>query len=170
MRKKRNLLRKNWSDLRAEINKVVIDKKFNPKEFKALSIHQEWKEIKKNIFQSFYEPTSYQPNFCIKNLKNDAFSVSNLKYRPEHYLDKLISEDEAVWFLINETINEEDKHWIYEGKIKNIQIVIDEIWFDELFIVSKNYKWLICIDHNDVLIAQGNKMIEKIKKLKYQNS
>jgi hypothetical protein len=65
-----------------------------------------------------------------------------LEERPELYLDKLINEDETVWYIVNETINESEKFWFYEGKIKSIQTVIDETWFDELYVVSKKYEWL----------------------------
>lgn len=170
MRKKRSLSGKNWSDLRAEINNVLEAKKFSAEEFRALSIHDDWEEIEKKIYTTFYNLPylNQKPNFLWTDFKYETFSVSDLKYRPEYYLDKLIPEHEKVWYLVNETINETTKYWIYEGKIKNIQIITDETWFEELFIVSKNYEWLICIDHHDTLIATGSKMKEKLKDLKYQ--
>jgi len=167
MTRKRNLFGKDWSDLRAEINKVVEHKKFSADEFRALSMHDNWKEIENKIYNSFYNPTylNQRPDFLWRDFKHDTFSVSDLKYRPEHYLDQLIFDHEKVWYLVNETINETTKYWIYEGKIKHIQIIIHEVGFDELCIVSKKYDWLICINHHDILIATGYKMIEKFKNL-----
>jgi len=170
MTRKRNLFGKDWTDLRAAIDKILERKKFCAEEFRALSTHDNWKEIENKIYNSFYNPTylNQKPSFLWKDFKHDTFSVPDLKYRPEYYLDKLINEDEKVWYLVNETINETTKYWIYEGKIKNIQMIIDEIGFDELCIVSKKYDWLICINHHDILIATGFKMIEKLKNLELQ--
>lgn len=170
MSRKRNLFGKNWSTLRAEIKKVSEDEKFETEEFRALSMHDDWKEIEKKIYNSFYNPAylNQKPNFLWKDFKDDTFSVSDLKYRPEYYLDKLIDENEKVWYLVNETINETTKYWIFEGKIKKIQIIIDEAGFHELCIVSKKYDWLLCINHHNILIATGSKMIEKLKNLELQ--
>jgi hypothetical protein len=58
----------------------------------------------------------------------------------------LIDETETVWYFVNETIREGEKFWFYEGKIKTIQKVIEVSGFDELYIASKKYEWLICIN------------------------
>lgn len=99
------------------------------------------------------------------DFKLDTFSLSNLEQRPELYLDRLVDETETVWYVVTETINGRDKFWFYEGKIKYIQTIIDETWFDELYIVSKKYEWLICINHHDILIATGNIMPDKLRKI-----
>lgn len=153
--------------MRAAISKVIADKGLLETEFRPLSIHENWKQIEENIYQTFCTLThhSSRPIWLWTAFKLNTFSVSNLEERPEHYLDRLINDDETVWYIVNETINESEKFWFYEGKIKNIQTVIDETWFDELYVVSKKYEWLICINHHDYLTATGNEMPDKLRKL-----
>lgn len=170
MRKERNLLRKNWSDLRAEISKTIANKRISETDFRPLSIHDNWKQIEEKIYHTFCKLThpTQRPLWLWTDFKLDTFSVSNLNERPELYLDKLVDKNETVWYVVNETINEGDKFWFYEGKIKSIQTIIDETWFDELYIVSKKYEWLICINHHDILIATGNKMPDKLRKMELE--
>jgi len=167
MRKERNLLRKNWTDLRSEISKTIADKGLLETDFRPLSIHENWKQIEEQIYQTFCtlkHPTQ-RPVWLWTDLKLDTFSLSILHDRPELYLDKLVDKTETVWYIVNETINEGQKFWFYEGKIKSIQTIIDETWFDELYVVSKKYEWLICINHHYLLIATGNIMPDKLRKI-----
>ncbi|MCU0328361.1 MAG: hypothetical protein MUE53_05155 [Chitinophagales bacterium] len=170
MRKQRNLLRKNWSDLTAEISKAIADIGIPDTDFRSLSIHDNWKQIEEKIYQTFCTLThpTQRPIWLWTNFKLDTFSLSNLHDRPELYLDKLVDKTETVWYVVNETINEGKKFWFYEGKIKSIKAIIDETWFDEIYIVSKKYEWLICINHHDILIATGNKMPDKLRKIELE--
>lgn len=167
MKKERNFFRKNWTDLRTEISKTIANKGLLETDFRPLSINENWKQIEENIYHTFCKLTHpvQRPIWLWTDFKLDTFSLSNLKDRPELYLDKLVNQAETVWYIVKETISEGDKFWFYEGKIKSIQVVIDETWFSELYIVSKKYEWLICINHHDVLIATGNDMPEKLRKL-----
>ena len=167
MRKERNLLRKNWTDLRTEISRTIADKGLLETDFRPLSIHENWKQIEEKIYHTFCTLTypTKRPIWLWTNFKLDTFSLSNLDDRPELYLDKLVNHVETVWYVVSETINEENKFWFYEGKIKSIQTVIDETSFNELYVVSKKYEWLICINHHDILIATGIEMPDKLRKL-----
>lgn len=168
MRKERNLLRKNWSNLRTEIAAIISQKEIPKEDFRPLSTNEDWEQIGNNITNIFcnlsYSPK--KPAWLWTDFKLDTFSIPNLTERPENYLDKLVNNQENVWYIINETINESDKFWFYEGKIKTIQIIINESWFNELYVVSKKYEWLITINHHDVLIATGKMMPEKLRRLK----
>jgi len=170
MRREKNLLRKNWTDLRTKINKTIAEKGLIDTDFRPLSIHENWKQIEEKIYRTFCTLThpTQRPLWLWTNFKLNTFSFSNLDNRPELYLDKLVDKNETVWYVVTETINEGDKFWFYEGKIKSIQTVIDETWFDELYVVSKKYEWLICINHHDTLIATGNIMPDKLKKLELE--
>jgi hypothetical protein len=170
MRKERNLLRENWTDLRSEISKTIANKRILETDFRPLSIHDNWKQIEEKIYRTFCTLThpTKRPLWLWTDFKLDTFSITNLYDRPELYLDKLIDKTETVWYVVNETINEGDKLWFYEGKIKSIQIIIDETWFDELYIISKKYEWLICINHHDILFATGNKMPDKLRRMELE--
>jgi hypothetical protein len=68
---------------------------------------------------------------------------------------------------MNETVlNGRDKFWFYEGYIDSIELVLGEISYaDEIYVASKKYEWLICINHHNVLIATGKLMPDKLRKL-----
>lgn len=167
MRKERYLLGKNWSNLRTLIAAVISENKISEENFRSLSTNENWKQIEKNIVKEF---CSYpkKSRWLWNNFKLDTFSTSSLANRPECCLDKLIEEKETVWYIVNETINEKDKFWFYEGKIKTIQTIIDETWFDEIYIASKKYEWLIVINHHDIIIATGKTMPDKLRKLDFK--
>lgn len=157
-----------WTDLRKEIEKIRKDFSLRDNQFRPLGLN-EWQEIENKIYQTFCKLTHHKsrPVWLWEHFKLDTFSLSNLKNRPEIYLDRLIDENETVWYVVNETINEENKFWFFEGKIKCIQTIIDKTWFNELYLISKKYEWLICINHHDCLIATGAVMPDKLRELKF---
>ncbi|MVN23520.1 DUF6756 family protein [Mucilaginibacter arboris] len=170
IRKNKNLLRKTWTNLRAEISKVIAEKQIVEADFRPLSIYENWEQIEEKVYQTFCNSinSKKRPVWLWTNFKLDTFSLSNLQNRPEVYLDKLVEKNEKIWYVVNETINECNKLWFYEGKIKSIQIVINETWFDELYLISKKYEWLICINHHDCIIATGNFMPDRLRKLELE--
>ena len=51
----------------------------------------------------------------------------------------------------------------YEGYIKDIVSVLGETTqTDEVYVASKKYEWLICVNHHDYIIATGRNMVEKL--------
>jgi hypothetical protein len=53
-----------------------------------------------------------------------------------------------------------------QGRVKAIRkVILESCYIDELYLVSKKYDWLICINHHDSLIATGKAMAEKLKNL-----
>jgi len=164
-------MRKSWTDLRSEISNVITEKGLLEKDFRPLSVYENWEKIEEKIYHKFCTLTlpTQRPLWLWENFKLDTFSFSNKQKRPELYLDELVDGDETVWFFVNETINGRDKFWFYEGKIKSIQTIIDEtVGLDEFYVVSKKYEWLICINHSDNLIATGNQMPDKLRKLQFE--
>lgn len=169
MTKDRHILLKDWESLRTDIDNIIKDNKLSPTDFKALSIHDDWKAIEENIYHTFCKldhPTQ-RPIWLWEYFKLDTFSI--LVDQPYKFLDQLVDSEEMVWFFVN---GDKDKFWFYEGKVKVIMTVIEESsYIDELYIVSKKYQWLICINHHDGLITTGQMMPYKLRQLKTtQNS
>lgn len=162
--KNRLILQHNWESLRAEIKSIIKDNKFSPTDFKELSIYDDWKSIEENIYHTFckLEHSTNRPVWLWENFKLDTFSIA--VDQPYKLLDQLVDNDEAVWFFIN---GDKDKLWFYEGKVKAIVTVIEQSsYIDELYVASKKYQWLICINHHDNLIATGQVMPDKLRQLK----
>ena len=162
--KDRHILRHNWENLRADIESIIKDKKLLTTDLKALSIHDDWKAIEENIYHLYCKldhPTQ-RPIWLWEYFKQDTFSIA--VDQPCKHLDQLVDASETVWFFIN---GDNDKFWFYEGKIKAIVTVIEESsYIDELYIASKKYQWLICINHHDNLIATGQMLPDKLRQLK----
>jgi hypothetical protein len=167
MRKRRHILRKDWSDLRSRIAEVIDKSNLDPKKFRPLSVYDGWEEIESRIYSCFCSNSVQHTKrlWLWSHFKLDTVSVYFKDNLPEYYLDKLIDEQEVVWYVVNETINEKTKFWFYEGTINGILKIIENAGFNELYIVSKKYEWLICINHHDYLIATGDVMPEKLSKI-----
>lgn len=145
--------RYDWLPLRSAICRAVLDKKIRKEDFRPLSLHENHKVTEEKIYHTFcqLEHPTLRPNWIWQNFKRDYSVIPDLKDRPERYLHHLINHDETVWYIVNE----DGRFWFYEGRIRAIQTIIDETWFDEVYIVSKKYKWLVCINHHDALIVTG---------------
>jgi len=162
--KDRNILRHEWEDLRADIDHIIKAQNLSQTEFRSLDIHSDWETIEESIYHVFCKldhPTQ-RPIWLWEYFKLDTFGVTN--EQPFKYLSKLVDNDESVWFFVN---GDKDKFWFYEGKINSIVTVIEESsYIDELYIASKKYNWLICINHHDDLIATGQTMPDRLRQLK----
>ena len=167
--KDRHILRQNWESLRADIESIIKDNKLSSTSFKALSIHDDWKAIEENIYHTFcrLDHPTQRPVWLWENFKLDTFSIAvDQSFK---LLDQLVDIDETVWFFMN---GDRDKLWFYEGNVKAIMTVIGESsYIDEIYVASKKYQWLICINHHDDLIATGQIMPDKLRGLQTtQNS
>ena len=153
-----------WTELRKEIEKIRKDFGLTDIQFQPVSL-QDWQEIEDKIYQTFCKLTHHtsRPVWLWEHFKLDTFAVT-IEPKPYLYLDKLIDENETVWFFVNESVNETDKFWFYQGQVKPIQTIIGEACnIDELYLVSKKYDWILCINHHSVLIASGQLMPDKLR-------
>lgn len=154
-RKKRNLLRKNWAPLRAEIERIISEESIDTADFRALSIWEEWETIQRKIYETFCGVKHYKKasGWLWENFKLGTTSLS-LREVPRHEtLLKLVDPQEKFWFFINETINEKTKFWFYEANLAAVLKIIEESSVDEYYLVSKKYNWLICENHHEVLFV-----------------
>jgi hypothetical protein len=170
MKTGRHILRHDWKSLRADIENIIKDKDLSSTDFRQLSVHEDWKAIEENIYQTFckLDHPAQRPIWLWERFKLATFSIRTK--HPYTLLDKLIDNDEIVWFFVN---GDNDKFWFYEGRIKAIMTIIGEsTYIDELYLASKKYHWLVCINHHDYLIATGQIMPDKLRQLEItiQNS
>ena len=163
MTKDKQIFRQDWQSLRSDIENIIKVNNISKTDFKALSIQDDWKVIEENIYHKFckLDHPIERPIWLWEYFKLDTFSISVDK--PYKYLNQLIDNEETNWFFVN---GDKDKFWFYEGRVKAIKTVIEESsYIDELYIASKKYEWLICINHHDDLIATGQEIPDKMRKL-----
>lgn len=155
-----------WSCLRIEIEQVCKHLDLPTNQLRPLNI-LEWKEIEDKICRTFFElaGSTARPTWLWNNFKGEITS-QQFQYTPLWALNKLVNPKEVVWLIVNETVNERDKFWFYEGYIEPICQVLGECYnLDEIYVVSKKYEWLLCIDDHDILIAAGTTMPALLQKL-----
>lgn len=155
-----------WTQLRENIEAIRQANKIAENNFKPVDINA-WRQIQEKIFFTFCNIQSQNDKFngLWKHFKQNVYSVHFNRNYPFDSLLQLVDNSEKVWLFINETVNEREKFWFYEGRIEFIIFVLGESIVDEVYIVSKKYEWLLCINHHDVLIATGNTMPEKLMRL-----
>lgn len=165
MRKKRHILRDNWKSIRENIEQVIKEYRIAPEDFKPVNIN-EWEEIENKIIETFCDfPLSYKyrPTWLWEYFKFSGTALSNLvEYAPQ-YLPELLEPEERVWFFVND---HKSKFWYYEGTVRSIQTIIDESYWDEFYIVSKKYDWLICMNHHEIFMTIGAEIPEKLWTIK----
>lgn len=155
-----------WTTLRQNIETIRQEKQISEREFKPVDIYT-WQDIQQKIFTIFC--TSRNNNnhltWLWADLKLDTYSIHFDKNWPFEAFLPLVDPSEKVWLFVNETVNKGTKFWFYEGLINTIVFVLKESFVDEVYIASKKYEWLLCLNHHDVLIATGQPMVDKLKKL-----
>jgi hypothetical protein len=135
--------------------------------FRELPIDK-WQEVEKKLIDNFTKLNyGKEKAFWLWEFyKQETFSFQCGYNYPFDQLLKLVNHDEQVWLMLNETVNEQPKYWYYEGYIETIVLILYEsTQTDEVYIASKKYDWLMCINHHDVLIATGNYMPGKLRAL-----
>jgi hypothetical protein len=160
----RQKLRHTWESLRADIEGIIEDKKISVNDFRSLRNHENWKTIEENIYHTFckLDHMTERPIWLWEFFKLDTSCI--VVEEPYKLLDRLVENDETVWFFVN---GDKEKLWFYEGKVPAIITVIKESsYIDELYLASKKYQWLICINHHDDLVATGEIMPDKLRRLK----
>ncbi len=154
--KKRNILSRDWTSLRSDIERAQNELGISDNEFKELKIN-EWELVQSNIFKSFLydRPQNIKRSWLWNDLKVEAYSIGCFT-DPYQKLNLLIKNDDFVYFFVNETVNEQTKFWYYEGNVNSIISIIGEtIGLSEYYLVSKKYDWLLCTNHHNSLIGVG---------------
>lgn len=157
------LQHKDWENLRAEIENIIRDNNIAPCDFKILGTHDGWDKIEERIYHTFckLDDPKIRPIWLWEFFKLDTSSL--VVKPPFELLEQMIDPTEEVWFFVN---GYKDKFWFYQGRIKAIRkVILESCYIDELYLASKKYEWLLCINHHDYLIATGSIMAEKLRNL-----
>jgi hypothetical protein len=127
----------------------------------------EWKSIEDKVYDTFCGIPHHhsRPGWIWENLKVESAGI-NLEKHAYLLLDKIIDKDEQLFLLLNETVSEANKFWIYESTVQSIQAVLSEASeIDEVTIVDKKFNWILCINHHNAIVVGGEKMIRKLREV-----
>ena len=82
---------------------------------------------------------------------------------PHAQLTSLADPAEVVWLMLNETVQGGDKFWFYQATPRAISRVLAECYYlDEVYLLSRKYAWLLCLNHHGVLYGIGFPTQEKL--------
>ncbi|MDX2241287.1 MAG: DUF6756 family protein [Leptolyngbyaceae cyanobacterium bins.302] len=98
------------------------------------------------------------------NFKEPCITYNPESGYPEELLPHLIPAEELVWFVATDSGRQRNKFWLCEGTIKAIAQVIANSYSFEYYLASKKFRWLLCVNHHDILIAVGEEMVNKLQK------
>jgi len=156
-----------WTPLREEIGIAQKYLHIPESEFRPLPHTTNWHELEEKIYKTFCQlehPTD-RPIWLWTIFKNKEYFL-DFETTSYLFLTSLVDKEETVWFMVNETVNENEKFWFYEGKVEAIQTVFGESTYtDEIYLISKKYEWILCLNHHDCFIGSGKKIIENMQQL-----
>jgi hypothetical protein len=154
-----------WSTLRQEIEKTRTE--FHLQDIlKPVGI-SEWKDIEDKLYDTFAIITTHRsrPTWIWERLIVENFGMA-VDGQPHQFLSRLVDANTELFLFLNETVNERDKFWIYQGTIQPIRTLIEEtVGIDEVIIIDRRYSWILCINHHDNIIVAGQPMVDRLKKL-----
>ena len=86
--------------------------------------------------------------------------ASATPYDPIEMLRALVPSNEQVWFIVEDFCHRKlhGNFWLYEGAVGPICDLLDNLQSVELYLVSKKFEWLLCINHHQVVVASGGEM------------
>ncbi|MBF9143249.1 DUF6756 family protein [Hymenobacter properus] len=153
-----------WSDLRAEIDQARQRLQLSEQDFAPLPCTTNWAKLEENLYHVFCRldhPTA-RPVWLWERFRPGAVGLV-CDDECHTRLTSLVDPGEVVWLVLNETVNMGDKFWFYQGTPRAIGRVLAECYYlDEIYLVSKKYAWLLCLNHHDVLFGVGPPMQERL--------
>jgi hypothetical protein len=153
-----------WSDLRAEIDQVRQRLKLSEQDFAPLPSTTDWARLEARIRHAFcrLDHPTVRPRWLWERFRPGAVGLV-CEDVPYAQLTSLVDPAEVVWLMLNESVNEGDKFWFYHGTPRAIERVLAECsYLDEVYLVSKKYAWLLCLNHHDVLCGIGPPVAERL--------
>jgi hypothetical protein len=102
-------------EFRQHITQSAKEVNLTEAEFKEVD-KLEYKEIRKKIRKRFTNIDNQNDYLWLWESFNEKYvGISFRNDNAFQYLDKLVDENEKVWFIASEP---DDKHWVYESNIK----------------------------------------------------
>ncbi|UOQ51600.1 DUF6756 family protein [Hymenobacter cellulosivorans] len=153
-----------WSDLRAEIDQARQQLQLSEQDFAPLPFTTHWAKLEENLYQAFcrLDHPTVRPLWLWERFRPGAVGLV-CDDEPHTRLTSLVDPGEVVWLMLNETVNMGDKFWFYQGTPRAIGRVLAECYYlDEIYLISKKYSWLLCLNHHDVLFGIGAPMQERL--------
>lgn len=125
----------------------------------------QYRQVLGRILDTFTTLGSREKNhlWLWENFKEPRYVIPA---EPNHdLLGSLTNSGQRVWLVVEDWDgNKKDgNYWVFEGRIEAIEAVLKESFFFEYYIVEKNYAWLLCETHHNMLVGVGETVVEAMK-------
>lgn len=78
-----------------------------------------------------------------------------------HLIELVPDSNERVWFIAEDFVPPEYSVW--EASICDIQAVVGECYPFEYYVIQQQFRWLVCENHHDVVIAVGAEVEDRLR-------
>ncbi|MGY2134868.1 DUF6756 family protein [Hymenobacter sp. HD11105] len=156
-----------WTPLREDIARIQAACQLPSADFSALPMTTGWARVEAKIYHTFcvLEHPVVRPLWLWGAFRPGAYALAN-EADPLGTMIGLVEPDEVVWLMVNDSLPAGDKFWFYQGKPAAIHTVLREsTYLDEIYLLSKKYAWLLCLNHHDILYGIGSPIGEKLQAL-----
>ncbi len=79
----------------------------------------------------------------------------------QHLIELVPDADERVWFIAESFVA--PGYSVWEASVRDIQAVIGECYGFEYYVIQQHFRWLICENHHDVVIAVGSEIEDRLR-------
>ena len=52
---------------------------------------------------------------------------------------------------------------VWEASVRDIQAVVSECYGFELYVIQQQFRWLVCKNHHDVVVAVGSEVEDRLR-------
>jgi hypothetical protein len=79
-----------------------------------------------------------------------------------HLAEIVPDADESVWFIAED--HALPGYSVWEASVCDIQAVVGECYGFEFYVIQRQYHWLVCENHHDVVVAVGWEVEDRLRK------
>lgn len=78
-----------------------------------------------------------------------------------HLIEIVPDADERVWFIAED--HAPPGYSVWESSVRDIQAVIAECYGFEFYVIQRQFRWLVCENHHDVVVAVGAEVEKRLR-------
>jgi hypothetical protein len=150
-----------WTDARQEIERARHALGLPDGAFASLPCTTNWRQLEETIYHTFcalHQPT-VRPRWLWELFRPGACALDN-EDDPLATMMTLVEAETLVWLMVLD----EGKFWFYQGQPTAIYAVLNECaCLDEIYLLSRKFEWLLCLNHHNVVYGIGKAMSEQMK-------
>lgn len=152
--------------MRTEIATVLKALQLSPDDLAAVRANQ-YRTILHQILETFtvYGTQGRDHLWLWEGFKGEQCTVHLEEAKGYRWLPRLLPPNQRVWLLTEDWDRQkcDGNYWLFEGRVETIEAVLGGLPAFEYYIVAKNFQWLLCETHHNVLIGVGPYIVDRLR-------